>query len=78
MEIGRFYLSQKNYLSALNRFSAVVNNYQTTPQIEEALYRLVEIYTILGLNDEASDTLKVLGHNYPDSKWCQMALKLRS
>ena len=43
MDVGRFYLKQKNYLSALNRFSAVVKDYQTTPQIEEALYRLVEI-----------------------------------
>ena len=78
MSVGRFYLSQKNYLSALNRFSTVVEDYQTTPQIEEALYRQVEIYTILGLNKEASDALRVLEHNYPQSKWCHMALKLRS
>lgn len=69
MEIGRWYLTQKNYLSALNRFSEVVNHYQTTSQIEEALYRQVEIYTILGLNKEAQAAYKVLGFNYPDSKW---------
>ena len=46
MEIGRYYLSQNNYLSALNRFSTVVNDYQTTSHIEEALYRQVELYTI--------------------------------
>lgn len=69
MEIGRYYLKQKNYLSALNRFSVVVNHYQTTSHIEEALYRQVEIYTILGLNDEALKAKKVLGYNYPDSKW---------
>ena len=77
MSVGRFYLNQKNYLSALNRFSVVVENYQTTPQIEEALYRQVEIYTILGLNKEASDALKVLEHNYPKSKWCKKAIKLQ-
>ena len=77
MSVGRFYLSQKNYLSALNRFSVVVNKYQTTPQIEEALYRQVEIYTILGLNKEASDALRVLEHNYPKSKWCKKAIKLQ-
>lgn len=49
MEVGRYYLNQENYLSALNRFSVVVNDYQMTSHIEEALYRQVEIYTILGL-----------------------------
>ncbi len=77
MEVGRFYLNQKNYLSALNRFSTVVNNYQTTSHIEEALYRQAEIYKILGLNKEAEDAVKVLGHNYPDSKWYKQALKLK-
>ncbi len=76
MEIGRFYLGQKNYLSALNRFSEVVNNYQTTGHIEEALYRQVELYKILGLEKEAQDSLKVLGYNYPDSKWYKRAQKL--
>ena len=76
MEIGRFYLGQQNYLSALNRFSVVVNQYQTTGHIEEALYRQVEIYRILGLDKEAGDAAKVLGHNYPQSKWTRRAQKL--
>ena len=76
MEVGRFYLKQKNYLSALNRFSEVVNHYQTTSHIEEALYRQVEIYKILGLNKESEDALKVLGHNYPQSKWYKRALQI--
>ncbi len=76
MEVGRYYLNQKNYLSALNRFSQVVEKYQTTPQIEEALYRQVEVYHILGLNDEANDALKVLQHNYPNSKWTKKATKI--
>ena len=76
MEIGRYYLQQKNYLSALNRFSEVVNHYQTTSYIEEALYRQVEVYTILGLTKEAQDAKKVLAHNYPDSKWSAYAAKL--
>ncbi len=73
MEVGRFYLNQKNYLSALNRFGVVVKDYQTTPQIEEALYRLVEIYAILGLNEDGAKAYKVLKHNYPDSIWCKRA-----
>ena len=76
MEIGRFYLQQQNYLSALNRFSEVVNNYQTTGHIEEALYRQAEIYKIIGLEKEQQDATKVLGHNYPDSKWYKRAKKL--
>lgn len=76
MEIGRFYLGQNNYLSALNRFSVVVNEYQTTGHIEEALYRQVEIYQILGLNKEASDAARVLNHNYPKSKWNARAQRL--
>ena len=78
MEIGRYYLKQKNYLSALNRFGTVVKNYQTTPQIEEALSREVEIYTVLGLNDEAKKVLRVLEYNYPKSKWYEKALKLKN
>ena len=77
MEVGRYYLSQKNYLPALNRFSTVVKNYQTTPQIEEALYRQVEVYTILGLKEEAADSLRVLRYNYPKSKWYKMAAGLK-
>lgn len=76
MEVGRFYLKSQNYLSALNRFNVVAKDYQTTPQIEEALYRLVEIYTILGLNDDASKSLKVLEHNYPKSIWLERALNI--
>lgn len=76
MEIGRWYLGQQNYLSALNRFSTVVNQYQTTSQIQEALYRQVEIYTILGLNEEARKAYKVLEFNYPDNKWTKQAQKL--
>lgn len=76
MEVGRFYLEQNNYLSALNRFSVVVNEYQTTGHIEEALYRQVEIYQTLGLGKEASDAARVLDYNYPKSKWNIRAQKL--
>lgn len=58
MEVGRYYLNQENYLSALNRFSVVVNDYQMTSHIEEALYRQVEIYTILGLKKEAGQAFR--------------------
>ena len=76
MHIGRYYLKNKNYLSALNRFNTVVENYQTTPQIEEALYRQVEIYSILGLKNQALKSAKVLEFNYPQSAWNSKAQKL--
>ncbi|MBQ7303547.1 MAG: outer membrane protein assembly factor BamD, partial [Alphaproteobacteria bacterium] len=76
MTIGRYYLKNQNYLSAINRFNVVVENYQTTPQIEEALYRQVEIYTIMGLKNQALKSAKVLEHNYPESKWNKKAQKL--
>ena len=76
MEVGRYYLNQKNYLSALNRFSTVVNNYQTTSHIEEGLYRQVELYTILGLNDDALTAFQVLEYNYPKSSWTAQARKI--
>ena len=76
MEVGRYYLKQDNYLSALNRFSVVVNDYQMTSHIEEALYRQVEIYTILGLSQEANQAYRVLEYNYPKSKWTKAARKV--
>ena len=76
MEVGRYYLNQENYLSALNRFSVVVNDYQMTSHIEEALYRQVEIYTILGLKKEAGQAFRVLEYNYPKSKWTEDARKV--
>ncbi|MBQ2811571.1 MAG: outer membrane protein assembly factor BamD [Alphaproteobacteria bacterium] len=76
MSIGRYYLKNQNYLSALNRFSVVVKNYQMTPQIEEALYRQVEIYTLLGMQNQALKAYKVLEYNYPKSKWLEKAKKI--
>lgn len=76
MSVGRYYLENKEYISALNRFSLVTDNYQTTAQIEEALYREVEIYTILGLTEEALKKERILTSNYPDSKWAKLAQSL--
>jgi outer membrane protein assembly factor BamD len=69
MEIGRWYLNQKLYTAAINRFQRVVEEYQTTNHVAEALHRLTEIYLLLGLTDQARQTAAVLGHNYPGSSW---------
>ena len=69
MEIGRFYLDRNHYLAAINRFRRVVDDYQTTTHVPEALHRLVEAYTAIGVIDEARRVAAVLGHNYPGSEW---------
>jgi len=69
MEIGRWYEKQGYYLAALNRFKRVVDKYQTTTHVPEALERMTECYLALGLKDEAKRTAAVLGYNYPGSAW---------
>lgn len=76
MVIGRFYFDKKQYMSAINRYQYVVENYQTTSQTPEALFRLVEAYVALGLNQEAQISAAVLGHNFPNSKWYKLAYDL--
>lgn len=69
MDIGRYYQAKGQYLAAINRFDAVVKNYQTTTHTPEALLRLVESYMALGLREEAKKSAAVLGHNFPGSTW---------
>lgn len=69
MEIGRWYERQHLYEAAIGRFQRVVDDYQTTNHVPEALHRLTEIYLILGLRDQARKTASVLGYNYPGSEW---------
>lgn len=69
MTVGRWYLKQGQYLAAINRFRVVVDQYQTTTHVPEALHRLIEAYRALGLDEEAKRTASVLGHNFPGSEW---------
>lgn len=71
MEIGRYYLRRGHYNAAINRFKAVVRDYQTTTHVPEALHRLTECYIALGVLEEAKKTAAVLGYNFPGSKWYQ-------
>ena len=71
MEIGRYYLKRDMFLAAINRFRTVVEKYQTTSHVPEALHRLVEAYLSLGIVDEAQAAAAVLGYNYPGSDWYQ-------
>jgi outer membrane protein assembly factor BamD len=76
MAVGRYYLARGDYIGAINRFRTVVDQYQTTPQIAEALQRLTEAYYSLGLNSEAQTAAAVLGRNYPGSGWYQSAFNI--
>jgi outer membrane protein assembly factor BamD len=76
MEIGRYYLKGQEYLAAMNRFKRVIDNYQTTTHVPEALERLVECDLALGLNKEAKENAAVLGYNYPGSRWYSDAYQL--
>ena len=67
--IGRYYYDQKKWISAINRFRSVVDDFETTIYTEEALHRLVEVYYTLGLIDEAKKYAKLLGYNYQSSIW---------
>jgi len=69
MQVGRYYHTQRQYLAAINRFKVVVEKYQTTTHVPEALHRMTEGYYALGLLGEARKSAAVLGHNYPGSKW---------
>jgi outer membrane protein assembly factor BamD len=76
MEIGRYYLNRQEYLAAMNRFKRVIENFQTTTHVPEALERLVECDLALGLTKEAKENAAVLGYNYPGSRWYKDAYAL--
>jgi len=69
MEIGRTYQSLDFYLAAINRFRTVIERYQTTSHVPEALHRLTESYLALGVTKEAEVAAAVLGYNFPGSTW---------
>lgn len=76
MSVGRFYLRQHNYIAALNRFRVVVQEYQTTTHVAEALHRLTEVYLAMGIDMEARTSAAVLGYNYPGSDWYQDSYRM--
>ena len=69
MYVGRYYLERKKWIAAINRFKTVLEQYETTIYVEEALHRLVEVHYIIGLEEEAKKYAKLLGYNYESSEW---------
>jgi outer membrane protein assembly factor BamD len=76
MQVGRYYLEQRQYIAAINRFNVVVTQYQDTRHVEEGLERLVEANLAMGLVREAQTAAAVLGHNFPNSRWYKDAYAL--
>ena len=76
MYIGRYYFEKKKWISAINRFQTIINDYETTIYAEEALHRLVEVHFIIGLKDEAKKYAKLLGYNYQSSEWYENSYSL--
>ena len=69
MYIGRYYFDKKKWIPAINRFRKVVDEYDTTIYVEEALHRLVEVYYTIGLKNESKKYAQILGYNYKSSRW---------
>ena len=76
MYLGRYYLEKEKWIAAMNRFKNVVENYDKTIYIEEALFRLVEIHYKLGMIDESKKFAKLLGYNYQSSEWYLASYKI--
>ena len=74
--IGRHYVKKKKWIPALNRFKSVLKNYETTNHVEEAIHRLVEIYYILGMEEESLKYASLLGYNYNSGEWYKETYKI--
>ena len=74
--VAKYYISTQKWVPAINRLKIIVNDYNKTIFIEEALHRLVEIHYYLGLQEEAKKYAKILGYNYNSSKWFEQSYKI--
>ena len=76
MFIGNHYLKKRKWIPAINRYKKVIEDYNTTVYVEEALHRLVEIHYKIGLTEESKKYAKVLGYNYQSSEWYKKSYKV--
>ena len=76
MSIARFYMRTEKWIPAVNRLKLVIEKYDTTVFVEEALHRLVEVYYKLGLENEAKQAASILGYNYQSSTWYEKSYKV--
>ena len=76
MYLARYYVDREKWIPAINRFRTVINDYETTIYVEEALHRLVELHYKLGLVDESKKYASLLGYNYQSSEWYEESYKI--
>ena len=74
--VARFYVETQKWVPAINRLKIIINKYDQTVFVEEALHRLVEIHYYLGLEDEAKKYASILGYNYNSSEWFEQSYKI--
>ena len=76
MYLARYYVDREKWIPAINRFKTVINDYETTIYVEEALHRLVELHYKLGLENESKKYAALLGYNYQSSEWYEESYKI--
>jgi len=76
MSIARYYMKTQKWIPALNRLKTVVEKYEKTVFVEEALHRLVEVYYRLGLVEESKKAASILGYNYQSGEWYKKSYKV--
>ncbi len=76
MSIARFYMKTEKWIPAINRLKIVVEKYEKTIFVEEALHRLVEVYYRIGLIQEAKQAASILGYNYKSGEWYKRSYKV--
>ena len=76
MYLGSYYIQKGKWIAAINRFKTVINDYETTIYVEEALHRLVELHYKIGLENEAKKYANLLGYNYLSSDWYKSTYKI--
>ena len=76
MYIAHHYMKKKKWIASINRYKTVVEQYEKTIYVEEALHRLVELYFSIGLENESQKYASLLGYNYQSSKWYEKSYKV--
>tara|TARA_E500000178_G_scaffold8604_1_gene8463 strand:- start:706 stop:1539 length:834 start_codon:yes stop_codon:yes gene_type:complete len=76
MYIASHYMKKKKWIASINRYKTVVEQYEKTIYVEEALHRLVELYFTIGLENESQKYASLLGYNYESSKWYEKSYKI--
>ncbi len=74
--VSKYYISTQKWVPAINRLKIIINQYDKTIFVEEALHRLVEIHYHLGLENEAKKYAQILGYNYNSGEWFQQSYKI--